>query len=75
MRALRSPVVVFRATGGFHKSDTSIWYGMARGKLTIEEFDCDHEDLQWDPAMVSHWAAMFKQHLDEAIEAESTQAD
>lgn len=66
---LESPVIVFRATGGYHKADASIWRGVARGELTIEEFDCDHEDLQWDAATVTHWAGLFKNYLDQAEES------
>lgn len=67
LQPIESPLVVFRATEGYHKADTSIWQAIANGGLVLEQFDCGHEDLQWDVEMVRHWAQLFKQYVDQAV--------
>ena len=63
LRPLPAPLLVFRATQGIHKCDPAVWRSVAGGGFTLQEFDCKHIDLQWDPEMVNRWTALFSEQL------------
>jgi thioesterase domain-containing protein/aryl carrier-like protein len=63
IQALSAPVLLFRAIQGAHKYDAAVWQSVARHGLTLEEFDCKHIDLQWNPAIVERWTGMFTERV------------
>lgn len=59
-------ILLYRARRGYHKYGAGMWRELARGGLTVEEFDCEHEDLQWNPELVAQWTARFGAQLEAA---------
>jgi thioesterase domain-containing protein len=63
LQPLNCPIVIYRATRGYHKYGLALWQAMAQGGLTLEEFDCEHDDLQWDPDVVAQWTSRFSEEF------------
>jgi thioesterase domain-containing protein len=59
-------ILLYRARFGHHKYGVGLWRELARGGLSLEEFDCEHDDLQWKPEVVEQWTARFGAQFESA---------
>jgi len=71
INSLPAHVLLFRATRGAHKYDEAVWRSVAVGGLTLQEFDCQHIDLQWNPEVVERWTGMFRDYYEAATSTAS----
>jgi hypothetical protein len=59
LRSVDCPILLYRARRGYHKYGPALWLALAEGGITLVEFDCEHDDLQWNPATVEEWTRQF----------------
>lgn len=63
VRSFDRPLLVFRGTQGMHKKGADLWQAVANGGLTVNEYPCEHLDLQRDPEIVAQWTRQFARYL------------
>ncbi len=70
LKPINCSLMLYRARIGYFKKGVELWRRLALGGLTVEEFDCDHEHLQWNQDVVECWTKRFVAQVD-AMDRES----
>ncbi len=63
LKSLDCPILLYRARRGYHKYGPALWQALASSGITVVEFDCEHDDLQWNPDIVEQWTHQFAQQF------------